>query len=68
MLQQILGRWCVQRNIVLVAKTVHKERMKENMAVFDFQLDEEDMKRLDGLTTPESLAVRELPCDVESRR
>eukprot|EP00960_Hanusia_phi_P076385 768554-Hanusia_phi.AAC.4 len=54
---QILGRWCVQRNIVLVAKTVHRDRMLENMGVFDFQLDEDDMLKLDSLTTPDSLAV-----------
>ena len=32
-----------------------RERMRENAAIFDFELDAEDMAKLDALTTPESL-------------
>lgn len=52
---QILGRWCVQKGFVYVPKSVKTERMKENAQVFDFELDSEDLKIMDGLTTPEAL-------------
>ena len=41
---QVILRWLVQRGIVPLAKTVRKERMLENIDIFDFQLSEEDMK------------------------
>jgi hypothetical protein len=47
-----MGRWCVQKNIVVVAKTVKKSRMEENMAIFDFALDDADLKTLDNMTSP----------------
>jgi diketogulonate reductase-like aldo/keto reductase len=49
---QILGRWCVQHGFVYVPKSVKKERMIENAAVFDFALTQDEMARLDALTTP----------------
>ncbi len=52
---QVLGRWCVQRKIIVIAKTVRKARMEENMSLFDFSLTQEEMSSLDALTTPESL-------------
>lgn len=52
---QILGRWCVQHGFVYVPKSVRKERMQENAQVFDFTLDEDDMKTLDGLTTNDNI-------------
>lgn len=51
---QILGRWCVQKGIVYVPKSVKKERMVENAQVFDFELSEEDMNELDGLTSADA--------------
>ena len=54
---QILGRWCVQKGFIYIPKSVRKERMEENANIFDFSLDEEDMKSLDGLTTEENLAT-----------
>ena len=42
---QVILRWLVQRGIVPLAKTVRKERMLENIDIFDFQLSEEDMKK-----------------------
>jgi diketogulonate reductase-like aldo/keto reductase len=50
---QILGRWCVQKGFVYFPKSIKKERMLENSQVFDFELTEEEMNELDGLTTPE---------------
>jgi hypothetical protein len=52
---QILGRWCVQKSIIYIPKSVKKERMVENAEVFDFVIDDADMEKLDGLTTPETL-------------
>ena len=53
---QILGRWCVQHGFIAIPKSVKVERMKENMAVFDFELDEADMSTLDSMTTPDAIA------------
>ena len=47
---QILGRWCVQKDLVYLPKSVNPVRMQENMQVFDFELDDSDMSRLDALT------------------
>ena len=48
---QIILRWVVQRGIVVLAKTVRKERMRENLAIFDFELDAGDMQRIASLDT-----------------
>jgi diketogulonate reductase-like aldo/keto reductase len=46
---QVLLRWCVQRNLVVVAKSTHRERIEENAQIFDFTLSDEDMAALDAL-------------------
>lgn len=46
---QVLLRWCVQRDTVVLTKSTHRERIQENAAIFDFTLSEEDMATLDGL-------------------
>lgn len=51
---QVILRWLVQRGIVPLAKTVRKERMLENINVFDFELSEEDMKTIATLNTDTS--------------
>jgi 2,5-diketo-D-gluconate reductase A len=48
---QVVLRWLVQRGIVPLAKSVRKERMKENLNIFDFQLDESDLARITQLET-----------------
>jgi 2,5-diketo-D-gluconate reductase A len=48
---QIVLRWLVQRNIVALAKTVRRERMAENLAVFDFALDDGDIAAISKLET-----------------
>ena len=48
---QVVLRWLLQRGIVSLAKTVRKERMAENMAIFDFSLDDADMARIAALDT-----------------
>lgn len=51
---QVVLRWLVQRGIVALAKSVRKERMVENLGVFDFQLDDADMARIVTLETGQS--------------
>jgi 2,5-diketo-D-gluconate reductase A len=51
---QVVLRWLVQRGIVALAKSVHKERMVENRDVFDFQLDDADMAGIGTLETGQS--------------
>ena len=48
---QVVLRWLTQRGIVALAKSVRKERMAENIAVFDFELDDADMARIATLDT-----------------
>ena len=48
---QVVLRWLVQRCIVALAKSVRKERMAENIAIFDFELDAADMARIATLDT-----------------
>jgi 2,5-diketo-D-gluconate reductase A len=46
---QVLLRWCVQRNIPVIPKSIHHERIVENARIFDFQLGDEDVTELDAL-------------------
>jgi 2,5-diketo-D-gluconate reductase A len=48
---QVVLRWLVQRGIVALAKSVRKERMQENLAVFDFELSNDDMQTIRQLET-----------------
>jgi 2,5-diketo-D-gluconate reductase A len=48
---QVVLRWLMQRGIVSLAKSVRKERMAENISIFDFELDETDMARIRSLDT-----------------
>lgn len=48
---QVVLRWLLQRGIVSLAKSVRKERMAENIAIFDFALDDADMARIQTLDT-----------------
>jgi len=52
---QVMGKWCIQKDIIFIPKTLSKHRMIENLNIFDFTLSDEDIKYLDSLTTPQSL-------------
>lgn len=57
---QIMLRWLLQRGIVVIPKTVHKQRMEENIRVFDFALDAEDMQQIQSLDTGRSTIYDEM--------
>lgn len=42
-------RWLTQRNIIVIPKTTHKERMIENLSIFDFTLTDDDMSAIAAL-------------------
>ena len=46
---QIMLRWNVQRGVVVIPKSTHVERIKENIDIFDFELNEEEMKQISSL-------------------
>ncbi|CDM68408.1 Oxidoreductase, aldo/keto reductase family protein [Clostridium bornimense] len=51
---QVILRWHIQRGVVVIPKTTHIERMKENFNVFDFTLSQEDMNLIADLDKKES--------------
>ena len=51
---QVVLRWLVQRGIVALAKSVRKERMRENLDVFDFALEADDLASIATLETATS--------------
>jgi len=52
---QIILRWLTQRGVVVIPKSVHKERMVENFSIFDFELAPEDMAAIKTLDMGKSL-------------
>ena len=52
---QIALRFLLDSNVVVIPKSVHAERMRENIDVFDFHLAEDDMNVLSALDTGKSL-------------
>ena len=54
---QVALRWNVQRGVTVIPKSVHKERMEQNLAIWDFQLSDEDMAEIAGLNIGHSEIV-----------
>lgn len=52
---QVALRWLLQSDVIIIPKTVHKSRMEENLNLFDFTLDAEDMEAIALLDTGHSL-------------
>jgi 2,5-diketo-D-gluconate reductase A len=48
---QVVLRWVIQRGVVALAKSVRKERMVENLTIFDFELDSNDTAQIGALDT-----------------
>lgn len=46
---QVILRWNVQQGVIVIPKSVHKERMKENLNIWDFALDGEDLEQIAAL-------------------
>ena len=46
---QVILRWNIQRGVVVIPKSTHVERIKENIDIFDFELNEEEMKQISSL-------------------
>ena len=52
---QVILRWLIQRNVVVIPKSVHKERIIENFNIFDFELSADDMNKIKSMDTDKSL-------------
>lgn len=63
---QIMLRWLNQRHVVVIPKSVHKERMQENINIFDFDLSVGDMSRIASLDTGKSTILN--PDDLETAK
>jgi diketogulonate reductase-like aldo/keto reductase len=47
---QILLRWCVQKSIATIPKSIHEKRVKENADIFDFELGDTEIRKLDNFS------------------
>ena len=62
---QIVLRWNVQRGVVVIPKSIHKERIEENINIFDFELSEAEMEEIRSMDTgkgahnPDALGIKE---------
>ena len=51
---QVILRFLMQSDVIVIPKSTHKERMIQNLDVFDFKLNEEDIKQIQGLDEADS--------------
>ena len=52
---QVALRWLLQRGVIIIPKSTHKERMAQNIDIFDFELSSDDMSLIKTLDTGKSL-------------
>lgn len=52
---QVALRWLIQRGVIIIPKSVHVERMEQNLDIFDFELSADDMAAIAALDTGGSL-------------
>ena len=52
---QVALRWLIQRGVIIIPKSTHIERMRQNLDIFDFALTDEDMAAIAALDTGKSL-------------
>ena len=59
---QVILRWNVQQDVIVIPKSIHRERMEENLGIWDFTLDAEDMERIKALDmgSPSMLDTRKI--------
>lgn len=54
---QVILRWHIQRSVVVIPKSVHKERIRENIDIWDFELSQEDMDKIAAMDIGRSEVV-----------
>lgn len=54
---QVALRWNVQRGVVVIPKSVHRDRMEQNLDIWDFSLTDDDMSKIDALDIGKSQIV-----------
>ena len=60
---QIILRWNIENNISVIPKSINKERIEENINVFDFHLDKNDIEKIDSLENGERIGADPLTFD-----
>ena len=60
---QVALRFNTQRGVVVIPKTAHRTRMAENLSIFDFTLDQEDLSAIEALDTGHTEIIDHLNID-----
>jgi len=62
---QVILRWSLQHGVIPLPKSEHPREIKENIAIYDFVLEESDMDMIDSITTCEGLGESDHPDDLD---